>query len=402
MELFPSSSHTGYRIPLVDWLERVLQAEMRHRARGVFAGTAAQIPELVRYRITPQTPPHHAEGPHLASHVERMLACVLAIEEGAKLTDVEEFMRDPGDRLAIAEIEETIREHAAFFKVYALVHDIAKPDVVSFSAPEGSRGALEGFFQHKRRSEAHASPKEVARYDKLLRAYGAAHPQLSDDELSMHFFAEYQVSAHYEDHDRRGAGATYARVRAAALDLFGVGASFHKLLAELVWSHMDAIRFFSDAKAPAKYAFFEAGARKHGMNADVFLTFLAASVLLDAVLGSLYADHEKVRPDASLLLHVFASEREALPARSAVRFANEERKRKQAIKDILSQAKLGAEDVFALIPTGFGPERGVIMHAVYELVRGKEPTCDFGKHSEELTRRASMARHELARRGLDL
>ncbi|MCR4312071.1 MAG: hypothetical protein NUV56_02190, partial [Candidatus Uhrbacteria bacterium] len=150
MEFVPSSSHAVRRVLLADWLERVLDADMRRRAHGVFEGAIAQIPELVRYRITPQTPPHHAEGPNIASHVERMLACILAIEEGAKLTEVEEFTRDPADRLASAEIEEAIREHAAFFKVYALVHDIAKPDLVSFSAPESSRGAVEGFFQHHR------------------------------------------------------------------------------------------------------------------------------------------------------------------------------------------------------------------------------------------------------------
>ncbi|MCR4311954.1 MAG: hypothetical protein NUV56_01585, partial [Candidatus Uhrbacteria bacterium] len=267
---------------------------------------------------------------------------------------------------------------------------------------ESSRGAVEGFFQHHRRSEPEASSVEIARFDKLVRAFAAAHPRLSDDQLVVQFFNTYQVSAHYEDHDRKGAGANYANIRASALDLFGVGVSFHKLLAEMIWSHMDALRFFTDAPAPAKYAFLEARARKNGMNSDVFLTFLAAGMLLDAVLGSLSVVGDKTRPDISSILHMFASEREAIPARNAVRLANEERRRKQAVKDVLTQAKLSAEDIFALIPTGYGPERGVVMHATYDLIRGKVPTFDFGRHSEELARRASMARHELARRGLSL
>ena len=402
MEFVPSSMHAVRRVLLVDWLEQVLSAEHRKRAHGVFEGAVAQIPELVRYRITPQTPPHHAEGPNVAFHVERMLACVLAIEEGTRLSDIEELSRNPSDRLAIQEIEETIREHAAFFKVFALVHDIAKPDLVSFSAPQASKGAAEGFIQLDRRVESQASPKEIARFDKLIRAFEAAHPKLSSQELSLALFNEYQVSAHYHDHDRKGAGAAYGPLRSLALELFGVNPSFHKLLVEVIWSHIDVLNFFADLAAPAKYAFLEARARKSGLNADVFLTFLTCGVLLDAVLGSFQVGDGVLGSNVSLMLNMFASEREAVPLRNATRLAVEERLRKQAVKDILVKAKLSAEDIFSLIPTPFGPERGRVVQAAYDLVRGKTPSFDFGKHFEELSRRASIAKIELARRGLSL
>lgn len=400
MEFVPSSTHAVRRVFLADWLEGVLSSETLRRAHGVFEGAVAQIPELVRFRMTPQTPPHHAEGPNVACHVERVLALVLAIEDGARLVDVEEFARNPADRLAVEEIETTIRQHAAFFKVFALVHDIAKPDVVSLSAPGDSRGAADGFAAS--RHDHPASPKEIARFDKLIRAFAAAHPKLTSAEISREFFAEYQISAHYTDHDRHGAGATYAPIRAAALELFGVNASFHKLLAEIIWSHMDVLHFFDESPRAAKYAFLEARARKVGLNADVFLTFLACGTMLDAVLGSLVAVENTAKPSVAVILNMLASERDAVPLRHATRLALEERTRKTAIKDILAHAKLSADDIFGLIPTPYGPERGDVVRGVYDMIRGKASEYDFGGHTAEITRRAASAKIELAKRGLSL
>lgn len=402
MQFFSASTEAIRRVPLNEWLERVITTDVRRRAHGVFEGAIAQLPELVRYRMTPQTPPHHAEGPNVAYHVERILACVLAIEDGEHVSDIEELSRNHDDRLAIQELEDVIRQHAAFFKVFALVHDAAKPDTVSFSAPESSKGAAEGFLQHAKRSESTATPKEIARFDKIIRAFAASRPNDTPEEISIAFFHEYAVSAHYDDHDRKGAGPQFELMRVAAMDLFGVEASFHKLLAEIIWNHIDAIRFFDDEIAPAKYAFLEARARKLGLNPDVFLTFLSAAVLLDAVLGSLGYENGKLQPNVAPILHLFASEREAVPVRNATRIAVEERQRKQAIKEVLAQAKLSAEDIFALIPVSLGPERGEVVHAVYDVIRGKTTSYAFQKHFEEIERRASIARIELARRGLSL
>ena len=71
---------------LAEAMERMLDDEGRARAQAVFEGAAAQIPEFMRYRMTPQTPPYHAEGATLAAHVERVLAAVLAIEAGASVS----------------------------------------------------------------------------------------------------------------------------------------------------------------------------------------------------------------------------------------------------------------------------------------------------------------------------
>lgn len=386
---------------LVDALERVLDEEGRRRAHAVFEGAISRIPELVRFRITPQTPPYHAEGPNVASHVERILASVLAIEEGMHLNGIEEFAREATLRLAIDDIEETIRSHVGFWKAFALVHDIAKPDLVFFTAPESSKGAAEGFSTY-RRSELAASPKEIARFDKLVRAHIAARPKMNDREAAVSCYNEFGVRAHYDLHDRKGAGPEYAAMRAAALELFGVDPSFHKLLSELMWSHIDALNYFTTTADSKKYESLAARARKMGLNADVFLTFLAAGVLLDGVFGSLVYDAGKLAPNPAPFLNLLHAELEAVPLRNAGRLAAVERAEKQAIRDILAEAKLSPADVFALVPAPMGPVRGEIMRAVTDLVRGHEPGYDFGRRLGELRERASMARKMLEEKGLSL
>ncbi len=386
---------------LAEAMERMLDDEGRARAHAVFEGAAAQIPEFMRYRMTPQTPPYHAEGATLAAHVERVLAAVLAIEEGASVLDIEEFARETVLRHAFLDLEATIRTHAAFWKVFALVHDIAKPDRVVFTADPALRGAAEGFAA---RGGEHppASPQTLARYDKLVRAFAAAHPRLAPDALAGAFFDAYGIRAHYDDHDRKGAGPEYAGVRAAALALFGVDPAFHKLLAEVIWGHIDALGYFQGGADAVKYAALAARGRKVGLNADVYLTYAAAAMLLDTALGSTGYDRGRAMALAMPLVNMLRAEQEAMPLRNATRLAALERGRKLAVREVLDAAKLAPEQVFALVPAPLGPVRGEIMRGVTSLIRGHDSEFAFGRALPELSARAAQARDLLRERGLYL
>lgn len=378
----------------------LLTPEMRERAHGVFEAAVAKLPELAKYRMVPQSPPYHAEGPHLRAHVERILACVLAVEAGASLTSIEEFARDPDILLAVADCEKAIREHASFFKVFALVHDAAKGEMVNFTADREGKGAAEGFATEK--GDSPATSAELTRYDKLARAFAAEHPQLTPEQLGAKFFDEYGLSVHFYGHDRKGASIAYEPVRAALLHHFNVPVSYAKLMSEVIWNHIDALDFFARTVDGTKYGVLAARAGKAGLNVDTFLTFLACAVLLDGVLGSLQYHNGKFSTDPAPFLNMLASEAETVPARREARRAVVERGRKQALKDALAEAKLSPDEVFALIKTPHGPERGTVMNAVYDAIRGFQNNFVFGPAAVEIAERAALARKLLADRGLSL
>lgn len=381
-------------------LSTLLVGEMRERAHGLFEAAVAQIPEIAKFRLVPQSPPYHAEGPNLRAHVERILSGVLAIEAGASLATIDEFSADADIRQAVISCEETIREHAGFFKVFAIVHDAAKGDVVSLSASQDSKGAAEGFSTAI--GGAPATIYDLTRYDKLIRAFAAQHQTLSVEELGAAFYDEYGISVHFYGHDRRGASPVYEPMRTKLLQHFGVPVLYHKLMAEVIWNHIDALNFFTKGADGKKYQILAARAGRVGLNVDTFLTFLACGVLLDAVFGSLkYRDGVFV-VDPAPFLNMLRSEAEGMPARTEARRAVVERARKQAVKDALAEARLSPDEVFTLVHVPFGPERGTVMNAIYNAIRGSESGYDFGSAAGELVERIARARKLLVERNLSL
>lgn len=76
---------------------------------------------------TPQTPPYHLEGKTVGDHLRRMLAGLFAVLDGTiPLSSLEEFARLKGFEEQIKKMEETIKEKAATFEVFTLVHDVGK------------------------------------------------------------------------------------------------------------------------------------------------------------------------------------------------------------------------------------------------------------------------------------
>jgi hypothetical protein len=366
----------------LDWLnERAFSPEQVRSAQKLFERLVKAASPLGRLKMTPQSPPFHAEGELVVDHVVRILAGLNAFEHGASLAEVEEFAREKDYILELHELESTLKAQAAFLAAYAVCHDVAKADALSFEAAPGSKGDAEGFGS---RAPQLATEPEKVRYDKLRRAHHASGSKLS-------FFEAYGITVHYPEHGRRGASDEYASTREAALDALDVPLSKAKLFTELIRCHMDVIHGFNSGPDPVKYKALAAIAERAGLNAPVFLDLLPATIFLDAVLGSLVYVDKDWRADVHILLNLFKSEREAMPERHAAREEALRRGRKQAVREVLETAKIEAESVFALLKTPYGPVRGEVMDKIHDLIRDPERKSDFGEHTAELRSRARVA-----------
>lgn len=347
---------------------------------------------LGRLRTTPQTPPFHAEGEVVADHVKRMLMILDAVAQGATLAVIEECARERDYLLEFHALEQSLKTHAAFLAAYAVCHDLAKADTARFDALPGSLGASEGFTS---RTTEPASEGELARYDKLRRAYAASgSSQLMSDK--------YGIVVHCEHHARQGASDAYASTREAVLNELGVPLSQAKLLTELIRGHMDVISTLSQGPDPVKYKAWAAIAERAGLHLPVYLEMLPATLCLDAVLGSLLYKQGAYMVQIELLLHLFASERQAFPERHAAREEALRRGRKQAVVETLQEAGIDADSVFALLKTPLGPVRGQIMRQIHELIHNPRERHDFGEHTDDLRQRAARARDLLSARHLRL
>ncbi len=333
------------RVFLLEWIEKdVLLSEAGEGARSVVAELSAKLPEVKKLVETPQTPPHHAEGPTVGSHLVRMLAIIQSttsrplLASGTGPLTIEEFAREKTLSAEWLSLFSAISANKKFLSAYAMAHDLGKAECVT------------------------ATPSDP--------------PGRGKDHV------------HYPGHDRVGASPQFAYAREAILKYFELPSSSAKLLTELIRLHMDIINTFTASPNVAEFKAFAALAGRAGLNKDLFLDLAPACLFLDAVAGSLHSDGSTKSHNLTPLINWYLAEREAMPERHEAREAGEKKASKMAVKKAYADAGLSPEEIFALLGTPIGPVRGEIMKKIDELVKNPATVVDFGEQTEEIRRRA--------------
>lgn len=377
--------------PLLTWFAG-LDASYGTQAEALMQQAEEAAPSLRAWCTTPQGGPWHCEGPVLADHICRILIGLRAVEGGAALADIEEFAREKDLVLDIAALQATLRTHVPLLAVFALTHDAAKPVALSFDAPVGSRGEAEGFVARKKDAPHPASQAERSHYDKLFRAYHAAHPERDVIQTMTGFYDAYGIMTHYLEHESLAVAPAFEPVRHAMLALFGLPHAHSKMLTELIRYHLDVLHFFGTKPEAKKYEVMAARAGKAGVNTDLFLDLMIAAAFLDAVVGGVVSRDGKATAQTELVVNMLRAEREVMPERHARREEQAASGKKQAYKDALAKAGLDGESVFTLLGTPIGPERGVVMGHVASAIKDPAYRLDVGAQTAELSHRIAQAR----------
>jgi hypothetical protein len=323
------------RVFLLPWIEEeVLPSE---RAVAMFSEIALRVPEVAALEKTPQSPPFHAEGKFVRSHVERMVAVLLSLNTKSTILFLEEAAREKELHLEFERLLETLKSHHDFFLSYAFSHDLGKPKCVSF---EGEK-------------------------------------------------------VHYFGHDRVGAGTEFTQAREKILSEFNVSHSHAKMLTELIRLHMEILTTFSRSAEVHRYQAFAAIASKAGLNKDLFLELAAGAIFLDACVGSLHQENGQTFHSLQPIINFYRAEREAEPEKHRLLEEGAKRAEKTAIKEIHERGGLSPQAIFELLKTPVGPVRGEVMKKVYDLLEDPDAQVDFGEHTEEIRRRANKTRELL-------
>lgn len=379
--------------PFLRWFAGVDKKEVREQAREMMVRAEEVVPELKEWLTTPQSAPWHCEGPHLADHVERILVGVLS---DGSLADIEEFAREKDLALDVEALQATLHKHRDLLLAFAVLHDAAKPATLAFDAPEGSRGASEGFMVRHKEGMKKATEAEKMRYDKLYRAYVVSHEEQNAVQGMIGFYEAYGIAAHYLGHESEGVTPAYTADRQTVLQAFGVPAANVKLLTELIRYHIEVLGSFVGKADKLKYEVMMARAGKAGLNVDVFLDLMLAVAYLDAVAGGVVCTDGKAAAQTQLVINILRAEREACPKRHEERVRQAESEKKRQYKAALDKAGISGEEVFKLLHTPFGPERGVLMEQVWLAIKDKSHHLEVGEHTVELARRIELAREILA------
>jgi hypothetical protein len=358
---------------LLDWIDvHMHRHEVVERAQDTLKKAQLIDLSIKKYDATPQTAPWHCEGYVLSSHIERILSGLFAIVNGAQILEIEEFARHKSLHAELFAMQETIKEHAGTMEVFALVHDIAKPDVLVFEASKGSPGEREGFFSHKRRSSEIATEKERGLYLKLVRAFEVKHPALSIGELTAAFYDEYEIVSHNAGHARAGASDQYLASRERVSHVYRLSDRERGLLTFLIRNHIDFLHFFKDGPSVSKYNVLQERAKKAGFDANDAFDLMICVSFLDATLGCLAYNEGVFFAQIEPVINALLSQDQAAPYKR--RKLEEERRiqKKQKLKRALKESGLSPDQVFSALNIPFGSQRGLVMKELYECVQNPQ------------------------------
>lgn len=257
---------------------------------------------------TPQSPPHHAEGPTVRSHLHRMLVGLFAIVEGKlSVLEVEEFARVKGYTDEFREMEQTIKEHAATFEVFALVHDVGK----QFCVTQDETGRAH-YLGHE---------KEIHRGEvRELLGRLAVHYRLSDRDVDY--------------------------------------------LMPLISFHLEPMRRLQKGHDPKHVRLLEAIATKEGLDADDFIDLLQAAAFLDQVIGSVPGEVEP-------LIRFFLAEAEHAPWKRARKDEQKALQKRQEAQRVFHTVGLDGEGVMKLTGMRPSRDLGALLQAVQGAARGE-------------------------------
>ncbi|TAK04096.1 hypothetical protein EPO34_03000 [Patescibacteria group bacterium] len=371
-------------------------AALRERADAELRAVASQEPLIAESLRTPQSPPHHCEGPAMDSHLRRILTVVYALVGGKlRLLDIEEFRRLKGYEGKIQDLEETIKENAALFECFALCHDAAKWATLSFTSLPGSRGAALGFetepMAHWHDIGVSERAKLRARYLELYDMFASERAQEPPRASQQAFFDAYGIQCHYPGHDRAVHTPNYHGLLHRVCDAHRLTDRDAALLEEVIAHHLDAFEDFSRRANPARIDRLQKLATDRGFDGDDLIGLMQAALLLDGVCGSArHSPHGGVWHDPTPLIHFLRAEHDYAPWKRAEKEKRRAEDRTRDRNRRFRKAGLDGLALMDLLKMEPGPKFGRALAVIHAAVLGEVPWPKLPEDKKkELEKRAT-------------
>jgi hypothetical protein len=357
-------------------LERLgKERALTSRADATLRAAASSEPLLADALRTPQSPPNHCEGPFVRDHMRIMLTVLYAVvEERLHLIDIEEFCRLKGYEGEIEELEETLKEHAAFFEVFALCHDAAKWSAISFESAPGSRGAALGFQSPRMAAWDDVGISERAkmreRYLELYDAFSSERANEPGPDQQTSFFDAYGIRIHYTGHDRLIHSPAYRALLYRLCAAHRLSDQERNLLEDVIAHHLEPIYDFSEPRAARMERYYEI-ARQRAYDSDDFIDLLQAGLFLDEVCASQRRSLHGLWHDSSILVNFLRAEFDFAPMERAKKAREREQERTRLQQRMFREAQLDGIALMELIGMDPGPRFGQLLRAIHAGVLGE-------------------------------
>lgn len=361
---------TEYLDSVIECIE--VDEHLRGHAKAMLDGVAAQEPLVQQSFLTPQDVRYHAEGPFMRDHLTLMhMVLTAVVEEKLHLIDIEEFRRLKGYEGEIQELEDTLKEHVAFFQVFTVFHDVCKWVSMSFTS------AKEGTLLFETYRDRYA-------------AFAKQHAEKSPREIQAEFYLVNRIDVHYYNHARHIHTRVYQELLERLCQAHGLSDREHEMLDDLVSHHMEFGSDF-DVVRPKRIHRYIHLATKRGYDADDFIDLMQGCLFLDGVCGSKRLGPRGYFHDPLPLIHCLKSESEYAPWRRVQkereRVEAEGRERNRLLKEVGLDG-VALMDVLQMEP---GRAFGLALRRIQSGILGKAEMPRFGKKiDEEIEKRVAQ------------
>ncbi len=360
---------------------------LREHSDALLHGASAQEPMIAQLLDTPQDIRYHAEGPIVKDHLRLMLTGLYALAEGKlHLIDIEEFRRLKGYEGEIDELEEIIKENVGLFEVFVLLHDVAKYSTITFSSPEGSRGADLGFNSpqsHHFDEAAHERAVLRGQYQDLFKEFSAMHSTASDREIQVQFSLTYGIQIHYPHHGRKIHAPMYEDLLDRFCEAHQLPSRDRDLLDDLISHHLEFNGDFSKEPKASYIGRYIHLAKKRGYDSDDFIDLMQGCLFLDMVVGSKRLAPHGYWHDPTPLENCLRSEHDWAPQRRMERAKLNESKESRERNRAFQQAGLDGLSLMDLLGMEAGKEFGTTLRRVHAAILGKGDMPRFGKKIDQ-------------------
>lgn len=374
----PSARRTSETEFLEEALTRVFtDAKIMARTDRSLSAAAHAEPLIAQSLKTPQSLPYHGEGPFMESHLRAMLAALYAVEDGTlDLLLVEEFARHKSFRGEVEELQDTLRENAAFFEAFIFCHDAAKWVSASCEAERGSVGERLGFFVPPRAAWEDAGASSRARvrslYVDLYQAFAKDHRNLTPADIQAAFFDTYRIRVHFRGHDRMVHAPVFRSLLARVCNRLRLAKDDEHVLEYLIAHHLQPLADF-DGIWPERIGRYLMLAKKAGVDGDDFVDLLQAATFLDYVAGSAKRESAADKPthDLTPVLRFLESEHAFAPHRREQLAKRRVERKKQERTAVFRDHGLDGLALLDVLEMQPGPQFGTLLAQIHAAIEGE-------------------------------
>ncbi|MBI5793856.1 hypothetical protein HZA87_02085 [Candidatus Uhrbacteria bacterium] len=375
-------------------IERIEADEhVRSHAKAILDGVSAQEPLVSQSLLTPQDVRYHAEGPNMRDHLTLMLMVLTCVEEEKlHLIDIEEFRRLKGYEGEIQELEDTLKEQAAFFQVFILAHDVCKWVSLSFTSTKEP----ETFFESPSLEE---KLKQRMAYLESYEAFAHSHVGKSPREIQAQFYLAHKIDVHYHNHARHIHARVYQELLDRLCQAHGLTERDRALLEDLVSHHMEFGSDF-DVVRPKRIERYVHLATKRGFDADDFIDLMQGCQFLDGVCGSKRLGPRGYFHDPLLLINCLKSEQEYAPWRRAQKERERVEEEGRARNRLLKEVGLDGVALMDVLHMEPGRAFGLALRRIQAGMLGKAEMPTFGaKIDQEIEKRVAQFYQKAFKKG---